>query len=499
MRPELRDYQRDAMAAIRAGFANGHKRQVLVAPTGAGKSVIAHEIVASAVSKGRRVLFVVNRVQLVQQFSERLTRAGLDHGIMRGEDSRREYMPVIVGSVQTIARRGLPDKFDVVVIDEAHAVPGSKDYIKIIREHQDSAVLGLTATPWAKGMAANDSHLGGPLFQGVVAAAQYSLLIQNGHLVDCDCYAPTVPDLKGVRTQKNQFGERDYVEADLGKAVNKPQLIGDIVEHWNRLSKGKPTVVFASSIAHSKAIVEAFVGAGVAAEHIDAYCDHDERRRIMARVDSGQTTIISCAALLAEGWDQPSISTMILARPTKSMIRFVQMAGRILRPHPGKERALLLDHSGTVLRLGFPTQDRDYELDDGKPRQTTGHEKQERLPSKCPKCGFVDPHRANPCEVCGHRRGRKVDAENLDGELKKLTKPVPIEEDKQRWYSELLYIQRERGYKPGWVGRMYKNKFGVWPRGLWEMPVKPSERTQRWVKSQAIRFAKGREAYGPHH
>jgi len=201
MLPALREYQQSSIEELRHGVADGHRRQVLVAPTGAGKSVIAHAIVARAQERKRRVLFAVNRVQLVQQFSERLTAAGLDHGILRGEDSRREYLPVIVGSIQTIARRGLPDSFDLIVIDEAHAVPGSKDYIAVIKKNPKATVLGLTATPWARGMGRYDPDLESELFSNAVIAAHYSQLISDGHLVDCDCYAPSEPDLKGVRTQ----------------------------------------------------------------------------------------------------------------------------------------------------------------------------------------------------------------------------------------------------------------------------------------------------------
>lgn len=498
MRPQLREYQSSAIEDLRYGFANGKLRQVLASPTGSGKSVMAHDIVASAMKRGRRVLFAVNRVQLVHQFSDRLTKAGIEHGILRGEDSRREYLPVIVGSIQTIARRGLPDAFDVIVIDEAHAVPGSKDYMTVLKANPKAAVLGLTATPWSRGMGRYEPDLGGEIFQSVVVAAHYSELIAAGNLVDCDVYAPAEIDMTGVRTQRNQFGEIDYVEADLGGAVNTPKLVGDIVEHWTKLAKGTPTVVFASSIAHSQAIVEQFKAAGVSALHIDAYCDIEERKKILASVDSGKTTVISCAALLAEGWDQPSITTMILARPTRSMIRYIQMAGRVLRPYPGKDRALILDHSGTVLRLGYPTNNHEYTLDDGKPRSTEGGidgEEEEPKASRCPECGFVDPHRKNPCERCGHMRIRKDKTKVEDGSLKKIErKVVPTMLDKQRVYSELLHVQRASNYKPGWTANQYRAKFGVWPRNMQDYPVPPSPETLSFIKSQRIRYAKSNAA-----
>ena len=493
-RPSLRPYQQRAIDWLRHGISVGHLRQVLVAPTGSGKSVIAHDIVASASAKGKRIAFVVNRVQLVQQFSRRLAAAGIDHGILRGEESRMTWHSVLVASIQTIARRGVDFPVDVIVIDEAHGVPGSKDYRRLLRDNPNAVVLGLTATPWAKGMGRDDPDLGGPLFQNSVIAAQYSELLQDGHLVDCDVYAPGLPDMQGVKVVRNQFGEQDYADTDVGKAMNKPKLVGDIVSHWMRLAQGTPTVVFACDIKHSMAIVEAFQRAGVAAEHIDCYCDDDERQDILRRVDSGETTIISCAALLAEGWDQPSIRTMILARPTKSQIRYVQMVGRILRPAPGKTKALLLDHSGTVHSLGYPTSDRDYTLDGHKPVQKQAKEDEQRHPQPCVKCGWLEPEMPNPCPNCGHEKkakSRHVVAEA--GELEQVKRSKVSMQDKQKFYSEVLAYAQQRQRSSGWVAHTYRKRYGVWPRGMADHPLPPSQETLGYIRHLNIAYARRKE------
>jgi len=492
-RPVLREYQQQAISNLKQGFASGHRRQVLVAPTGSGKSVIAHELVHGASAKGKRIGFIVNRIQLVKQFSRRLAEAGIEHGIVRGEDSRMEWHNTIVGSIQTIARRGLVDTLDTIVVDEAHAVPGSKDYRKLLKDNPKAAVIGLTATPWAKGMGLVDPDLGDHLFQNAVVAATYSELIAENHLVDCDVYAPGLPDMKGVKIVRNQFGEQDYADTDVGKAMNKPKLIGDIVSHWMRLAQGTPTVVFGCDIKHSMAIVEAFQRAGVAAEHIDCYCDDDERQQILGRVDSGETTVISCAALLAEGWDQPSIRTMILARPTKSQIRYVQMVGRILRPFPGKDRAMLLDHSGTVHSLGFPTEDRDYTLDGFTPKP----KKEQPKPLKdkpCIKCGWLEPQMPNPCPNCGHERlvsSRHIQAQ--EGELEQVKRGKVSMIDKQRFYSEVLGYARARGKKSGWVAHTYRKKFGVWPRGMNEIALPASQQTLGYIHHLNIAYARSKQ------
>lgn len=497
MRPELRDYQKEAVRALRANYSRGIRRQVLVAATGSGKSVMAHDIVATAREKGKRALFVVNRIQLVRQFSGRLRAAGIEHGTIRGEDTHMPYLPVVVGSIQTIARRGI-DGFDVIVIDEAHAVPGSKDYRKLIADNPDAAVLGLTATPWAKGMAKGDFEgIDGPLFQESVLAAPITKLIEEGHLVDCDVWAPGEVDMTGAQKVRNPFGDLDYSDKAAAERMDRPQLVGDIVKQWERIAKGTNTVVFASSIEHSQHIVAEFRRAGYAAEHISAYTPLDEREGIFRRHKSGETLILSCVALLREGWDAPECSTLVLARPTRSLIAYIQMAGRVLRPAPGKTKAVIIDHTGTVRRLGFPTEDRDMTLDDGRPKKAGegGEERKELKP--CPKCGYVDhykglTHSERACPNCGFVAERpKRPTETVDEDLQQIKKGA-TKEDKQRFYSELLGIANDRGRSQGWAAHKYRAKFGVWPRGLNEVPISPSPGTVSWVKSQDIRYAKAK-------
>jgi len=165
---------------------------------------------------------------------------------------------------------------------------------------------------------------------------------------------------------------------------------------------------------------------------------------------------------------------MILARPTKSLIRYVQMVGRVLRPAPGKARALLLDHSGTVLRLGFATDDLPLELDDGT-ANTSASKKQERKasePKPCPSCKYVRPAGVHACPSCGFAPTRQSDVEVADGELVRLdrkTKKPATPDRKQHVYSQLLQVCRAKGYRPGWAANQYRAMFGVWPRGLREV------------------------------
>lgn len=487
----LRDYQLRAIEAARNESRRGVKRMVVYAPTGAGKTVIAEAVIRSAMARGKRVAFIANRIDLVRQTSRRM--AGIPHGIIQGENTYGVDNSLVICSIQTVARRGIPNA-DLIVIDEAHAVPGSKDYRKLLADYNNLPVLGLTATPFSRGMGQHDDAIGGAVFESMVVASTIRELIDAGFLVDCDIYAPSEPDLTGVKLQRNAFGETDYSEVALGEAVDKPHLIGDIVSHWKRLANGKPTVCFAANIKHSQHIVEQFRAAGVAAEHIDCYTDDEERKAIMQRVLDGKTTVISNVGILAEGWDFPACEVMILARPTRSLIRWIQMVGRILRPFAGKVRGLVLDHSGSTAHLGYPTDDLPLELCDGRVRESKPAQREESKPKKCPSCSFMKPPKAHACPACGFTPEKPLNVINDAGELVKVTRKKARMEDKQAVYSQMLAISYERNYKKKWVDNQYKEYFGVWPRGLRDSAIEPTPEIRSWVKSRMIRYAKSQEA-----
>jgi superfamily II DNA or RNA helicase len=485
----LRPYQAQAVQNLRISLATGHGRLMLCSPTGSGKTEMGMALVKGARAKGKRVAFLCNRIHLVEQTSRRIDSAGIVHGVIQGENTARTYEHVIVASIQTVARRGLPE-VDMLLIDEAHTVAGSKDYRAVIKAAK-CPVIGLSATPYARGLGKHYSELGGALFQQMIVAATIRELIVDGVLVDPDVYAPSEPDMTGIKHSRNAFGEMDYSDADVGRAVNKPELVGDIVSHWFRLARGTPTVCFAANILHSKHIVEKFRAAGVPAEHIDCYTDEDERKAILKRIETGETLVISNVGILCEGWDFPACQTLILARPTRSLIRYIQMAGRVLRPHKSKTRALILDHSGTVTRLGFPTDDFQLELDDGKPKSASAPAKKEKpLPKAYPDCSYIKT--VHTCPVCGFAPERQSDVEVKDGELVLLDrkKRKATKMDKQQLYSQLIGYASTKGYREGWISHKYREYFGVWPRGLDAVAAEPGDEVRKFLRHLQIRHAK---------
>jgi DNA repair protein RadD len=493
----LRPYQLEAEHETRLALARGNRRVVMYLPTGGGKTLTAISIIMKAVAKGRRVVFTANRKQLVRQTSEKLTEHGIAHGILQADNTCRLHEMVMVASIDTVHVRGLPDDVGLLIIDECHAVAGSKKYRSLLAKYNLVPVVGLSATPFSIGLGKHYDELGGHLFERLVIGATITELIDGGHLVDCDIYAPSEPDLKAVKSSKGIDGLLDYNQSDLEEATDKPELIGDILAHWRKLASGKQTVVFATSIPHSKHIVETFQTAGVSAEHLDYWADDDERAEILGRFARGEITVLSNVALLAEGWDAPATEVMILARPTRSLIRFVQMVGRVLRPAPGKERALLLDHSGSTARLGHPCDDLPLELDDGRPNSSKAKkvERTEPLPKPCPKCHFVKPAKVHECPNCGFKPERQTDVVVADGELVQLKRKKPVAKDaKQHVFSQLLFIERQRGYRHGWAANQYRSIFDVWPRGLSEVTATPTQEVLNKVRANQIAYSKRKES-----
>jgi DNA repair protein RadD len=204
--------------------------------------------------------------------------------------------------------------------------------------------------------------------------------------------------------------------------------------------------------------------------------------------------VISNVALLAEGWDFPACGVMVLARPTKSLIRWIQMVGRVLRPYPGKERAIVLDHSGSAAHLGYPTEDLPLKLDDGAPKKPgTGREMEPSKPKKCPSCSFLKHPKVHVCPACGFAPERQADIEVKDGKLVRLERVATKagRDEKQSVYSGLLWIARS-----GDAGsRMGRPSLTVIASACGRVDLadrrnRRRDELARWVRSRDIAYAK---------
>lgn len=476
---QLRDYQIDLVNQVRDRMRSGQRRVMLYAPTGAGKTEVAMSIIRANQEKGKRAWFLCNRLELIDQASRRFDSAGIDHGVIQADHPRTDpRKPVQVCSIQTLIRRRLPPT-DLIVLDEAHAA-AAVSYLKILHTYNALPVIGLSATPFTKGLGKHHDELDGPLFESLVHTVSVRDLIQQGYLVDVKIYAPDKPDLSKVKIVAG-----DYEPEQLGEAVDKPTLVGNIVRHWQRLAQGQKTLAFATNIAHSQHIVQEFQQAGIRAEHIDCYTPTDQRRAILNRLRSGETRVVSNVAILAEGFDLPDLYCMILARPTKSLTRYLQQVGRILRPAPGKTHALLLDHSGSVEELGFPSDDLPLTLDDGS-RKTSTAKTEKRKPAVCPSCAWVKAPGTHACPQCGFAPAKQNAIVTRDGKLIEMQRSELSWDQRQQFFSELVYLERSRHESEGWAGKMFHKKTGTWPRDVEIIPKPASQATRNWVLSRDI-------------
>jgi superfamily II DNA or RNA helicase len=488
----LRDYQQAALDRLAAAFAAGHRSPLLVAPTGSGKTVIAAELIRQAVDRGERCLFLAPRRELVHQTCEKLDALAVRYGVILAGDPRTHlYAPVQVASVDTLlsrvvrrSRLTLPT-FDLVLIDEAHlGITSARQ--KLLDTWPDAKRIGLTATPTRK-----DGRALGILYDDLIELATPAELTARGHLVPARYFSVSEPDLSRVHTVAG-----DFHNGQLDAAMNRPTLVGDVVQHWLSHAALRRTVVFATSIAHSVALADEFLRAGVAAEHIDAGTADAERTEIFKRFRTGGTQVLTNCFLASYGFDLPALSCVVMARPTKSLMLYLQMLGRGLRPADGKTDCLILDHAGNVHRHGFAADDRLWTLDGELALVPPDRKTQERTESKtltCPDCQCVFSG-SRTCPECGYYfapKGREV--ETIDGSLVEIGASLsPDRLDQMQFYLELRGLAHERDYKGGWTAHKYKERFGGFPPWAWnDLPaVVPTIETRRWVQSRFIAWKK---------
>lgn len=479
----LRPHQHKAMALLKHFILAGKKRVVVQMPTGAGKTRLAAEIVSGALAKGNRVAFTVPAISLVDQTVEAFEAEGIDAiGVIQGAHERTHYgMPVQVCSVQSLARRGFPAA-DVVVVDECHQ---QFEVVKRwIAECPKTVFVGLTATPWARGMAED--------WEELIVPVRMQELIDAGFLSPFRVYAPSHPDLSGVKTLAG-----DYHEGQLSTVMSDAVLIADVVQTWKKLANWQPTLVFAVDRAHAAKLQAEFNAAGVPMGYCDAHVDRIERKVLFDRMARGEIAGIVNVGTLTTGVDA-DVRCVVLARPTKSEMLFVQMIGRALRTAPGKREALILDHADNHARLGFVTDIHHIGLLDGTRKNLTRKEKGEPMPKECKSCGALKPPKVRECPACGFTPERQSEVETEDGELIDITGrkvgPKHTMADKQRFWSMACWLDDER-LKGGKLAKaLYKSKFGVWPKGLRDAPVQPDMSFMAYEKSRRIAFAKSRGA-----
>lgn len=474
----LYPFQNRAVKAV-YGSMRDHRTTMLQLPTGAGKSHIAAAIMEHGLQHDKRINFLVDRIVLTDQMYDRLWQSGLPVSVMQASHPMyNPSLPIQVVSIQTLARRDRRrwPPADLIMQDEAH-IQYAGAY-KVMDKWNAIPWIGLSATPFTTGL--------GLKWENLVVGSTTAELIELGYLCGYEAYGPSKPDLT-----KMKYSGGDYAINELAERM--ADLTGDIVTHYTSMAAGRKAICFTPNVAYSEILAAEFKSNGIPADYV-SYHDSDQNRyRKMEAYKSGEIEVMMNCDVLTRGLDIPDIEVGILARPTRSLSLHIQMLGRCLRTAEGKQKALYLDHSGNIERLGFPDDDLPMELN----RQQKGvsttdqRDKKEPQPWNCPKCTSLVPPKTIICPACGFKPTPKTEIVVKSGILQRLERNA--NHSKQDVYSQLCHIQNERGYSQYWASQKYRRVFGVWPRGVNATPKTPTPEMLAWVKSENIRYAKRRQ------
>lgn len=351
-RINLRPYQEAGIIAVEAALARGIRRPLLVYPTGAGKTIVFASLI---VKRGGRALVLAHRDELIQQAADkiRMVAPAADVGIVKAErDDHRA--PVVVASIQTLAQprrlKRIAATFDTIVIDEAHHASASsyRRVLDVLGSYRADGplTLGVTATP-ERGDGAGLNAV----WQEIVYRVSILDLIRDGYLTDLRAIQVRLTaDFNRLKTRAGDFSDGEL--EDVLMDANAP---GHAVHAYRQHAEGRKALVFTPTVHVAKRMAEAFSRANIAAESLDGTTPRETRRAILDRFGRGDTQVVTNCGVLTEGFDEPSVDCVIIARPTRSRSLYQQMIGRGTRLYPGKDDCMVIDLVGASTRHDLAT------------------------------------------------------------------------------------------------------------------------------------------------
>lgn len=436
----LRDYQQEIVDQIYLNSAAGMLRILLFSPTGAGKTAIACKLIVDFTELGKPSLFVVRQEPLIHQTVRTLQRMGIECGVIKA-GFKPDYTKLVqVATIQTLNRRSFPPAA-LIIVDEAHGTCAAQ-YDRLFDHYHDALIVGPTATPFRL----SKKETLKSRFDALVGSLQTSDLIERGFLVPIRVFSNDL-DLSSVATVAGEFDQ-----GALRVVMDTPEMVQWLVTEYQQKTPGERAIAFAVNIEHSQNIVSAFNAAGIPAEHIDGETPPAERQALYSRLRHGPTRLLSSVGVLSEGFDEPSASVCLMARPTQSRGLFMQQVGRVLRlsPDTNKTKAVLIDQAGNCFRFGLPTDRINLSLTDPPPDTEPGE-----APVKlCPECESLIHASLMTCPECGYEY--PVHAVAPMGVMVELT-PSGFKDT----LDNLLAVAKSKGYKKAWV---YHEVLRQWPK-----------------------------------
>ena len=484
---QLRDYQHKTLDALRDGFKSGKRSQILYAPTGAGKTEMAIALLEATKTKGNKAAMLLDRIILCDQTSQRLEKYKIDHGVMQSGHWRwRPYENIQVCSAQTLEKRGSFPGLNLLIVDECHQT--RRQTIEFIKNNPEVRVIGLTATPFTKGLAHS--------YESVISTITTKQLVDQKILVPLRVFISKEIDMTGAKKVAGEWSQKDTTERGI-------KITGDIVAEWVKKTHeifGGPrkTIVFCSGVEHGASLSREFADKGYNFVSISYRDDDSFKTDAIEEFSKPDSSIHGLIAtdILTKGFDVPDVMIGVSARPfSKSLSSHIQQMGRIMRGSEGKEFGLWLDHSGNYLRFREDWDDV-YEngvstLDDGKEKTRKEPTEKEKKDLKCPVCEAYFPAWMDSCASCGHIRERKNKIIHEPGSLEEL-KGAGATESKQEWWSMLQWYVQNSGWSRGRAAHTYREKFGVWPRGLVDVAKPPTNDIEKFIRARLRQYMKGK-------
>lgn len=467
----LRPHQIDAAHALYAAL-RVHRRVLFSLSTGGGKRFLAVWLCEQAAQMGRRVLFVTNRRLLVEQMFEHVESEGIPHAVIMADSFSGDcHAPIQIASLQTLESRyygkgfgglageGLPPA-QLCIIDEAHRQPES--YVQLWGYYPNAKVVGLTATP----VGAQGKSLIPP-YDTLLEGVKNSQLIRDGLLLPTKVYAPSEPDIVGVKIVNRE----EYSQRGLSRRVQEVTCFADVKKEWLP-HEHRQTACFVPGVAFANGIADEFnklLGAG-RAYCITAKTKPDERKRAFEGFKDGSVKVLVSVDVLKEGWDAPICSCGIDLQPNAQLRTYWQKVGRVKRAHEGQVNAVWIDMAGNYWRHPHPDDDPDWSVSG----EETTAEKWERKardekPSLCPACGQV--RRGRVCE-CGHEASgppiRRIRMGH--GKLKQITHREKVKREKtelerklDKWKGTLFMALRSGKVTFDGARYIHQKTHGEWP------------------------------------
>jgi len=497
---------------------------IMCSPTGSGKTVMQGKVAKHYYDAGDATAILTPRNEIFTQTHGSLSSVidPYDITCLNADAYWQKWKPVHVVSWPTLTRRTkdrgekwFPD-VKMIQVDECH-LSVAPEMIRVLEYYRDKGTIihGWTATP------GRTTGLGlGSFYTNIKHVTTTKRLVAEGYLTPCEYWGGKIPDLQQVRIRMGEYETKSSAQAAM-------VIVGDVVDNWLRLASDRHTIVFAVDIAHAEALADRFLKSGVSAAALHNKQLGGTRAEIVRKFKAGEIQVLVNVTIASYGFDAPTVNCIVAARPTKSIVLWLQMLGRGMRVMYGSgfdlstiegrlaaiaagptPECMVLDHADNMRLLGKAEDLYRWKLN-AKTKaglNWTRHEEdkegeREDRDNTCvnPECGWIFSGQ-RICPKCGTELPfTKRDVEVVEADLVRISGKLvePLGEgwpDHKEFYLMLRYYGELKGRKEGWAAVQFNKKAKVWPEDNWknEKTIKPNKRIQNWITSRNIAFARSR-------